>query len=540
MADDVGKKSNIKTVAAAAVVLLVAAVALPFLIDADQFRPQIESRLSAELGRDVRLGKLRMSLFSGRLSVDDIFIMDNPEFGESPFVTARAFYIGVRLRPLIFSKKIHITEISLEQPSIYLRRSSKGEWNISGLGAGNGGEAEASAGKSGQMADIRVERLRITDGRIEIIQSGKKTSAFEKVNLSVDDLSRGAAFPFMFTAAFEGDGKFSLQGTFGPLNQDDTLMTSFQAAVEITHLDSAASGFIPTDAGFSGLFDFSGDLNSDANIAQSKGKASIANLKLVAGGTPAEKPVSLDYNLRYNLINKTGTLADATVGFGQAAMRLYGNFDAGGDVANIKMTLKGSGIPVDEFQEFLPPLGLMLPKGAALAGGTLDAEIACEGFLNDPVMDGSAEITGTALTGFNLGDKIAPVASFAGLKSDMDTQIEKLSVSMRWTATEITINDIHLVVPALGEISGNGTISPEQELDLDMRIAVSNGVLTSLTKGKTIEAGFFVRGDASDPEFIPDYKDAARVLMDVVLAGKEADAGPANKLRDVLKGLLGK
>jgi AsmA protein len=220
-------------------------------------------------------------------------------------------------------------------------------------------------------------------------------------------------------------------------------------------------------------------------------------------------------------------------------MRLYGDFDARGEVTNIKMTLTGSGIPVEELQAFLPPLGITLPKGAAFAGGTLDAEIVSEGFLNDLTIDCSMEIAGTSLTGFNLGDKIAPIASIAGLKSSMDTQIEKLRVSMRRTANGITVNNIHLVIPALGEISGAGTISPRHELDLTMRVAVSHNALTAFTKEKAIGIGFFIRGDAANPEFIPDYNDAARVIIDAVLTGKGSGTGSTNKLIDSLKGLLG-
>ena len=539
MAGIAGNKSKIKTVAAIAAALIFAAVILPFLIDADQFRPQVESRLSAELVRDVRLGKLRLSLFSGRLSVDDISIMDNPEFGESPFVTARAFHIGIKLMPLIFSKKIHITKIALDHPSIYLRQSSEGEWNISNMGVVTGDEADTSAEKPEQATDITIERLQITDGRVEIIKAGKKTSAYEKVNLSVDNLSRDAASHFILATALQGGGAINLNGTFGPLNQDDTLMTPFEAVLKINHLDSAVSGFIPADAFFFGLFDFSGDLNSDGITAQSKGKASVANLRLVADGAQADKPVSLDYDLRYDLKKKTGMLSDATVGLGQAAMRFYGNFDAGGDVANIKMTLKGNGIPVEELQEFLPSFGIILPNGAAIEGGTLDTEIIVEGFLNNPTMDVTVEISGTRLVGFDLGEKIAPVANFAGLKAGMDTQIDKFYMSARWTANGITVNNIQLVLPAFGEISGSGTISPRHELDLSMRMVVSNNILNAFTKGKTIDLRFFIRGSAADPEFIPDYKDAARSLIDAFLKGNDSKAGPANKPNQIMDSLKG-
>ena len=533
------RKFKRKIAVSAAIVCILSVAALTFLFDADQFRPQIEARLSAELGRDVRLGGIRLSIFSGSLSVDDISIMDNPEFSESPFVSARSLYIGVKLKPLLFSKKIYITKISLEHPSIYLRRSTAGKWNVSDLGVGNGGESKASVEKTETILDIKVERLRITDGRVEIIEAGKKPSAYEKVSLSVHDLSRATESHFTLTVATGGDGLFALDGSFGPLNQEDTLLTAFMAAFKITHFDPGASGYIPDDAGFSGLFDFSGDLSSDGSAVQSKGSASISKLRLVNNGTRVGKPVSLNYDLRYDLKNKTGTLSDATVGFGQAAMRLYGDFDSSGDAADLKVTLKGNGVPIDELQEFLPAFGVVLPKGAALSGGILEMEITTEGSLNNLTFDGSVEITGTTLAGFNLGDKMTFITDAFGLNSSPDTQIEKLYASLSRAADGITVKNIQLVIPSLGEISGEGTISPLKELDFTMRATVSHGALTSLTKGKAFEAGFSIHGDTANPEFVPDYKDAARILIDALLSGKDSGSSkPADHIMDSLKGLL--
>ena len=535
-----GKKSKIKIAAAVATVLILTVVVLPFLTDADQFRPQIESRLSAELGRDVRLGKLRLSLFSGRFTVDDISIMENPIFGDAPFVTARSLYIGVERRPLIFSKRVHITDISLDSPSIYLRRTAGGEWNFSDLGAAKPDEAKFSAAGLILLPEIVIRRLRITNGRIEIIEAEKMPSAYEKVTFSIDDLSRTAASPFTLAIALQGGGMFTVHGTFGPLNRDDTLLTPFTAALEITHFDPAASGVIPAAAGFSGLFHFNGDLGSDGSMLQSKGKVSVANLQFGNAETRAGRPVSLDYDLRYDLKKKTGALTDATVGLGQSAMHLYGDFDAGREVTSLKMTLKGNGVQVDELQEFLPATGVTLPKGTTLSGGILNVEITAEGPLNDLIMDYSVEVTETSLIGFSIIENITLAAGLSGLKSSPDTQIEKLYTSMRRTADGIAVNTIQLIIPALGEISGKGTISPRQELDLVMRAAVRPGELEALTRGRSLDINFIVRGVTANPEFIPDYKDAALTLIDAILTGKDTGStNPVNQLMDALKGFLG-
>ena len=83
-------------------VLIVLVLAAPFLIPVNQFRPTIEEKASAALGRQVQLGNLRLSLFSGSLSAENLSIGDDPKFSSSPFLTAKSLKVGVEILPLIF------------------------------------------------------------------------------------------------------------------------------------------------------------------------------------------------------------------------------------------------------------------------------------------------------------------------------------------------------------------------------------------------------------------------------------------------------
>jgi hypothetical protein len=65
-----------------AVVLL--AVAIPALVNVNEFRPRIEAMLSGALGRQVTLGELSFSLFSGSLRAQDLAIAEDPRFGSGP------------------------------------------------------------------------------------------------------------------------------------------------------------------------------------------------------------------------------------------------------------------------------------------------------------------------------------------------------------------------------------------------------------------------------------------------------------------------
>jgi AsmA protein len=76
--------------------LVVATVAsIPLFVNANTIRPAIERQLTTMLGRSVKLGDLRFSLFSGSLIAEDLSIADDPDFSAMPFLTAKKFRIGV-------------------------------------------------------------------------------------------------------------------------------------------------------------------------------------------------------------------------------------------------------------------------------------------------------------------------------------------------------------------------------------------------------------------------------------------------------------
>jgi AsmA protein len=79
--------------------LLLAALALPFLIDPNTFRPMLESRLTQALGRDVKLGDLKLSILSGSVTANDLSIADDPAYSRAAFVQAKSLAIGVVFEP---------------------------------------------------------------------------------------------------------------------------------------------------------------------------------------------------------------------------------------------------------------------------------------------------------------------------------------------------------------------------------------------------------------------------------------------------------
>ena len=110
--------SKLRVVAIIVAVLIVIALIVPFLIPVNKFRPVIEEKATAAVGRKVQIADLRLSLLTGSISATDLSIADDPQFSQAPFLTAKSLKIGVEMMPLIFSRALNITSIAIVNPDV--------------------------------------------------------------------------------------------------------------------------------------------------------------------------------------------------------------------------------------------------------------------------------------------------------------------------------------------------------------------------------------------------------------------------------------
>ncbi len=132
-------KRTLRLIGILVVLLLLAVAALPFLINPNRFRPMLEAELTKALARDVKVGDLKLAILSGGVTAGNLSIADDPTYSRTPFVETRSATLGVDLWPLIFSRHLHVTQLTLDQPRINLLQSAAGDWNFSSLFCGRGG-----------------------------------------------------------------------------------------------------------------------------------------------------------------------------------------------------------------------------------------------------------------------------------------------------------------------------------------------------------------------------------------------------------------
>src|SRR5438093_1064100 len=107
---------------------------VPSLINVDRYRPQIEARLKEKLGREVKLGALKLHVIPLSVSIESIAIGESPQFLSSrPFTTANNVAAHVQMFPLLRGVPV-LDSLSVSRPSIELIRDTNGVWNFSTLG----------------------------------------------------------------------------------------------------------------------------------------------------------------------------------------------------------------------------------------------------------------------------------------------------------------------------------------------------------------------------------------------------------------------
>jgi AsmA protein len=216
-------------------VLLLIVLALPLFINANQFKPTLETQLASALGRQVGIGDISLSIFSGGVTVSDVSIADDPAFSKSPFLTTKSLSVGVELLPLIFSKKLEVRSLSVKD----LIHAANGTWNYSTLG-GNAGAAKSPVpgqGGASSAEKLSVGKLSIENGKIIVSAAGSsaKPSIYQNVDLEASDLSYTSQFPFKLTATGPGNAALKLAGKAGPMNSADASLTPLSATLEVQH-----------------------------------------------------------------------------------------------------------------------------------------------------------------------------------------------------------------------------------------------------------------------------------------------------------------
>src|SRR5580658_651007 len=491
------------------VLLLLAVLALPFLVNPNRFRPMLESELSKALARDVKVGDLKLAILSGGVTAEDLSIADDPAYSREPFLHTKSLTLGVALWPLIFSRQLYVTDLTLDQPQIDLLQSGAGDWNFSSLG----GKPVAARGQPAEPPNaglhLSVKLVKIANGRLTFAQqnSNAKARVLENVNVELNNFSASAIFPFTLSGKLAGGGDIQLKGIAGPIDATDAAQTPVKVRLKLSGFDLAAAG-VENSTGLAGLLSIDGVAASNGKTLFLNGRLKAERLKLARNGTPAREPVEFDFALNHDMRNRAGILRRGEIHLGNASASLTGTYVAQGESTAVNMNLAGADMPVPQLVAMLPPFGVVLPAGSSFQGGTANAKLSLADPVEALIINGSLGLSNTRLTGFDLGSKMSTIERLSGIKTGPDTEIRTFAAKVHMAPDGSSVQDIKLVAPALVELSGGGTVSPSQALDFTMRATLHTGgsALAMLGAKGGMGVPFTIEGTASHPVFRPDVK----------------------------------
>ena len=483
--------------------LVLILVVVPLFVNADTFRPTLQDQLSTQLGRRVTFDHLSFSLLAGSLVAQNIAIADDPAFSTSPFIQAKKLDIGVLVAPLLFQRQIHITKFTVDTPGIQLIQSRTGKWNFSSIGGS--AARPASPQQPSAIPDLTVNELKIKNGSITALSLPPSVRPFvySDVNVTVKDFSFAKSFPFELSARLPANGTLTLTGSAGPLSAKDAADTPFRATLQITHLDPVAAGLIDRGKGISMIGDIDAQVASDGTTASSTGKLKAAQLQLAASGSPALQPVNIDYQVSDDLDGRTGRVTDVALHTGAVAAHLSGTFRFSPDAVVLDLRLAAPSLPIDQLETLLPVVGIHLPSGSSLQGGTLSATASITGPATAVTINGPVEIDNTKLAGFDLGSRIEGLNPFGG--TGKGTEIQVLRAKLNSSPQNTQITDIYGNLPQMGSATGSGTVAPSGAINFNMVATLSaNNVMGTMANTATnavnnLVGGFLGRKPAATP-----------------------------------------
>jgi AsmA protein len=361
-------------------------------------------------------------------------------------------------------QQMHVSKLEVDSPNITLVRS-----NAPKQPAPAGANPEGTT----MLDNLSVDSAQIKNGSVTLKTAGQGGAAvYQQLNAQISNVTPKTQSPFSVSGQLPGGGSMSANGKVGPFNQANNAATPLDAQVTLKHVELGSSGILPPDAGIAGIADLQAQVQSNGQTLNATGSTQIAGIKLAKDGQPSAKPVQVQFALVQNEQAMTGEIQKAVFTVGKATINTSGTYQASGPTTAINLKVNGDGVPIDELVAFLPAVGVRLPQGSQLKGGTLTTALTVSGSSANPVISGPVRLNNTQLAGFDLGSKLQTLSQLTGGKigsaTGSGTNIRSLSMNIREAGGGIQTDNIALDVAGVGTATGAGSVSPAGALNYNV------------------------------------------------------------------------
>jgi AsmA family len=162
----------------ATIAILVLILVVPPFISVSRFKSQITQLIARSLGRPVRLSSVQAHILPWPgFEISDLSVAEDPAYGAEPVLHASKVTASIRLLAL-FSGRVEIGKISVDEASLNLVRAGPGRWNLDSILRTAAAQAEPS---SGTRRPAPLPYLEATNSRINF-KNGAEKLPFSLVN----------------------------------------------------------------------------------------------------------------------------------------------------------------------------------------------------------------------------------------------------------------------------------------------------------------------------------------------------------------------
>jgi hypothetical protein len=185
-----------KWIGALVLLLVLAQLGLPFLLQTRRMRTYLLAHLEKSFGRPVEARSFSMDILPfPRVDVEGVSIGENPAFGHEYFLRADRLTASVRWLGLLRGH-FDFGTISLSRPSLILVRNDQGGWNLEGWLPPTQSKSPAAAIPYGPQSPAdsgnHLQKIEFDEGRINFKTGDEKRPfAFTNVSGSVEQMSPG-------------------------------------------------------------------------------------------------------------------------------------------------------------------------------------------------------------------------------------------------------------------------------------------------------------------------------------------------------------
>jgi len=405
------------------VLVVVAVIAIPRLLDVEHYRGRIQSELEQRLGRQVTLGRMRLSVIPLAFRAESAAIAEDPRFGPGNFATISELDVRAKLMPLL-GGNVEVSSVRLQRPTVELIRNANGEWNFSSLGkpaqqpAPTPGQQPAPGQPAPgqqpapQQAPAEAQRrfelalLQIKDGTVAITNQQKKQprAVYDHIDVELRDFAPDKQFSIKATAQLPGEGSqtINLNGTAGPIDQAVLINTPFNGRVEMEEASlSAVQKFLNNQA----LEDSDATISGRTDVQSKDGRlVSSGSLTLDdprVRGVKIGYPIRLDYDLTSDLKSDVIQIRKGEIKLGNTPMNVTGSVATNVTPALLDLQLKASNVSIEEAARLAAAFGVAFNPNMKVSG-RVNADLTAKGASNQPAMNGTLAASNINVSGDDL------------------------------------------------------------------------------------------------------------------------------------------